>query len=937
MPMSSFSIKPTLTALAVVLGLLSTASPSWSADIERSNTYLESAKEQYEKGDLRATQIELKNALKADPNNVNARLFLAKIYLDGNNGLAAQPEIEAARAAGATINDTRYEMGSAYLLQRQFDRALTELNIAEIPEDERLLSYRQRIRAIMGQRDYEAAIEESTKALEAYPGAPVILVERARAEVRTGKAKTAMATVDEALSAAPDNVDALLVKGDLTRSMVGLEDALPYFSEAANIEPKNINARLERAATLVDLRRAAEAEEDIAAVYKQIPEHPLAHYLSAVTLGRTGEYEAAQELMNRTRGALGSYLPAIQFEGVLAYELGNYSVAIEKMETVVDTLPNSVVARRVLGATYLRQKNSEDALKMLVPLFESGQEDAALLTLIGTAKAQEGEFDEAMTFFENAVAAAPDKTNLRTQLAMSRIALGDSGRATEELESVLDVEPDSLNALVMLSLIDLREGRYEDSLETSSKLVKTYPDLALGYNLVGAAHLGLNDAQKAREFFELSLEKDPEYHEARRNLAQLYRVEGRFNEARRQYLRILEQDRESAKTMLQLAALSRTEGNVEESIEWLSRAVEAQPDVLQPRLELVSAYLVLGDNDRALNEAITADRDFGDNPTTVQLLAKTYAVNGDYDRAIESFDRWIDLQPENLDARRLKGRAYWRAGDLDRARREFKDALVIKGDHRQLLLDMINLESSQQNLQGALKYADDLREEYPSINLADVATGDLYLGANNNARAIEAYNAAWAIQPTKKIAVNLNTAYLRTGDKERAIAILEEWLQRDPSDLETRMAIANTHMLGGNYDAALEIYEDVLAIDGNNAAVLNNMAWVYQQKGDNRMVEVAERAYELDRDSPMIADTLGWILVKENINLRQGVDLLERAARRLPQNKEIRYHLAYGYFANNNVAKAKRELEDILGDGQTFGSVDEARALMRQLNESGGR
>ena len=178
--------------------------------------------------------------------------------------------------------------------------------------------------------------------------------------------------------------------------------------------------------------------------------------------------------------------------------------------------------------------------------------------------------------------------------------------------------------------------------------------------------------------------------------------------------------------MLKHADLSRNEGNVAESIEWLSRAVEAQPDVLQPRLEMVSAYLVLGDNDRALNEAITADRDFGDNPTTVQLLAKTYAVNGDYDRAIESFDRWIDLQPENLDARRLKGRAYWRAGDLDRARREFKDALVIKGDHRQLLLDMINLESSQQNLQGALKYADDLREEYPSSNLADVATGDLY-------------------------------------------------------------------------------------------------------------------------------------------------------------------------------------------------------------------
>ncbi|MEO0410710.1 MAG: XrtA/PEP-CTERM system TPR-repeat protein PrsT [Pseudomonadota bacterium] len=933
----SVGLKPTLTAMAVVIGMLAAPTVGYAADVEQSKTFVESARAQYEKGDMRATQIELKNALKADPNNVDARLFLAEIYLDGNNGLAAQPEIEAARAAGASVNETRLEMGKAYLYQRQWDRALSELRISDIPDDKKRAAYRERVRAMMGQKEYETAQEEVDTALNLYPEAPELLVEKARTFVRLRKPEDAMKTVDEALSYDPSNVDSLLVKGDLTRSMVGLEESLAFFSQAAELAPENINARLERAATLVDLRREGEAGDDIAAVYSKVPEHPLAHYLSAVTLARKKDYEGAQELMNRTRGTLVSYLPAQQFEGVLAYELGNYSVAIEKMEGVVDRLPNSIVARRVLGATYLRQKNAKAALEMLEPLFENGQDDAALLTLIGTAKAQTGEFDEAMTFFENAVAAAPDKTDLRTQLAMSRIALGDSGRATEELESVLDIEPDSLNAMVMLSLIDLREGRYKESLETSRKLVKTYPELSLGYNLVGAGELGLNNLDEARNYFELSLSKDPEYHEARRNLAQLYRVEGKFAEARRQYLRILEQDRQSAKTMLQLAALARTEGNVEESIEWLSKAVEAKPTALPPRLELVSAYLILGDNDRALNEALAADRDFQENPVTVQLLAKTYAVNGDFDRALTTFDRWIDLEPENINARRLKGRTYWRSGDVDRARDEFADALRVRGDHRAVLLDLINLEAAENRFERALSYASDLRTKYPSINVADVATGDLYMGAKNYRKAAEAYEAAWNIQPTKKIAVNLNSAYMQMDQSKKAIDILEQWLQRNPSDLETRMAIANTHMLVGQYDNALEIYDDVLAIDGNNAAILNNVAWIYQQKGDSRMVEVAERAYDLDRDSPMIADTLGWILVKENVNLRHGLDLLENAARRLPDNKEIRYHLAYGYFANGSTEKARRELEDILSDGQSFGTIQEARNLLQQLKQGGGR
>lgn len=932
-----FSVGKPLTAMALVLAVATASVPSFAADVEQSRTFLESAKTQYEKGDLRATQIELKNALKADPRNVDARLFLAKIYLDGRNGLAAQPEIEAARDAGASVDETRLELGSAYLYQNQWDRALKELVLDEIPQEDQSEARRQRVRAHMGKKDFDTARSEAQAALDLDPDNSALLVEMARLELRARQVDAAKTAIENALAVDPGNVDALLVKGDLTRSTVGLEEALAYFSEAANLEPENINARLERAATLVDLRREDEAADDIAAVYAKAPEHPLAHYLSAVSLARTNKFEEAQELMNRTRGTLESYLPAVQFEGVVSYELGNYAVSIEKMERVIAALPQSIVARRVLGAAYLRQKKADSAYEMLYPLVEAGAEDAALLTLIGTAEAQRGNFDEAMTYFENAVAAAPDRTNLRTQLAMSRIALGDPDRATRELESVLDVEPDSLNALVMLSLIDLREGKFQTSKETATKLVTTYPDLSLGYNLLGASYLGLNDTAKAKEYFELALAKDPSYHEARRNLAQLYRVQGKFGEARRQYLRILEEDRQSAKTMLQLAALSRTEGNMEESVEWLSRAVDVQPTALPPRLELVSAYLVLGDNNRALNEALQAQRDFPNNPVAVELVAKTYAVNGQYDQAVANFDKWIDLDPSNLNARRLRGRTYWRSGDVSGARRSFLGALELSGDKRAVFMDLINLESSEGNLDRALDFTEQLRAEYPSSNAADLAAGDLYMGAVQYERAIAAYSKAWAVQPSKRAAVNMNLAYRQLGQNDKAIDILKEWLKKDPTDIETRLSIGNTHMLSGDYDAALDVFENVLAVDENNAAVLNNVAWIYQQKGDKRMVEVAERAYDLDRDSPMIADTLGWILVKENVNVRLGVDLLETAARRLPENKDIRYHLAYAYYASGNVEQAKRELDDLLRGGETFGSLKEARNLLQQMKEGGGR
>ncbi|RME95310.1 MAG: hypothetical protein D6773_18540, partial [Alphaproteobacteria bacterium] len=65
-----------------------------------SRTFLEEARGYADKGDIRSALIELRNSLKADPNNVDARLLLADLYLKGGQGIAAQTEIEAARKAG---------------------------------------------------------------------------------------------------------------------------------------------------------------------------------------------------------------------------------------------------------------------------------------------------------------------------------------------------------------------------------------------------------------------------------------------------------------------------------------------------------------------------------------------------------------------------------------------------------------------------------------------------------------------------------------------------------------------------------------------------------------------------------------------------------------------------------------------------------------------
>jgi Flp pilus assembly protein TadD len=73
--------------------------------------------------------------------------------------------------------------------------------------------------------------------------------------------------------------------------------------------------------------------------------------------------------------------------------------------------------------------------------------------------------------------------------------------------------------------------------------------------------------------------------------------------------------------------------------------------------------------------------------------------------------------------------------------------------------------------------------------------------------------------------------------------------------------------------------------------VLNNLAWLYDARGDARAVPLAKRAYDLLPERAEIADTYGWLLARFG-KIEQGISLLDTAAKGAPKNGDIRYHQA---------------------------------------------
>ena len=144
------------------------------------------------------------------------------------------------------------------------------------------------------------------------------------------------------------------------------------------------------------------------------------------------------------------------------------------------------------------------------------------------------------------------------------------------------------------------------------------------------------------------------------------------------------------------------------------------------------------------------------------------------------------------------------------------------------------------------------------------------------------------------------------------------------------MLLADGLMRQPDKSDAIRTYERLAASD--NPVVLNNLAWLYMERSDDRALAMARRAAELAPASPDIADTLGWILLQQGeaaealVHLKQSVQLK-------PSNASVQYHLGVAYQNTGDLDAAHRTLTHAVAMGD-FPEIEAARAVLAELGES---
>lgn len=212
-------------------------------------------------------------------------------------------------------------------------------------------------------------------------------------------------------------------------------------------------------------------------------------------------------------------------------------------------------------------------------------------------------------------------------------------------------------------------------------------------------------------------------------------------------------------------------------------------------------------------------------------------------------------------------------------------ALVLVPDSDAVLIQLAGIAEQQRDAQAAIDYYARIPENSPVKGVAELQQG-------------------------------LNLADLDR--HEEAIEHLKEAIERDPDDLRAYLALGGVHASQENYAAASDLYDIAVArIDEPTRAEWN----IFYQRGiayeRQKKWEQAEpnfrQALELFPDQPQVLNYLGYSWVDMNINLEEGLELIERAVELRPSDGYIVDSLGWAYYRLGRFDDAVRELERAVG------------------------
>jgi len=426
---------------------------------------------------------------------------------------------------------------------------------------------------------------------------------------------------------------------------------------------------------------------------------------------------------------------------------GDIEEAISHYEKVLQGGVIQPAANFNLGLLYQQQLRFDEAIAQFQKSLEDPEYRLGSHFALGECYRARGRIDEALAHFIEVLKIvdlgtvdreqADDLIQLYEELARTYAAKGEREQAVE-----------FINALIEF----LSEKGWEDKVAQARQRLDAVahegPVLSLAEMLSVResdrimAALGLAQEYLKREMWDAALDEldhalllAPTHLPIHRQIGEALLKMGKVDQAIAKFLAI--------------ADVYRVRGNFVQAMAMYERALRLAPMDVVVRTKLIDLLVSHGEIDRALEQYL--------------ILGDTYCQMAQLDRAREKYNEALQLAPRGNPEHRWAVRILHRIGDIDLQRVDWKRAISVYEEIRNLA---------------------------PDDEKARLTLMDLYYRFEQPARAIAELDG-------------LINAYREAGKAQKIITVLQEVVQERPDDIPLRTRLAQAYLDSGDIEEAL--------------------------------------------------------------------------------------------------------------------------------------
>ena len=852
----------------------------------------------FKAGNYDKAKVTYLNVIRLDPQNALAFERIGAIWQEDSAPLRAAAFLAKATELDPKNIENRVRLARCYVTTGRLDQAQKEaLKVLEqVPDNgEALVTLTE---AAKSKEEIEVAEQE----LQKFPNKNDVSFHLASANLffNSGNLAAASNALRQALAADPKSFQAHMALGNLYLVQKDQKNAGEEFKKAAELAPVRSMERLKYAAFESAIGDVEEVRKIATEMTKQAPDYSPGWTLLAEVAFKAKKYDEALSLLENVFGRDPEYVDGRRLQGNVLLAKGDTKKAIEVLERLDQTYPDSPMIKYELAGAYFKDNNIAHATAAL----------------------------------DQAVSINPNYTDAVLLLGRINVANGHSEKVIELLNRLLERKPDLKSAALLLAAAYGSLDRFDDAAAVLENEAKLAPNDAQLQIALGLTYSQAKRNDEARQAFEKAAQLAPDNLSPVDRLVDLDLLEQHFDAARQRIRRQFEKTPDSPAAHYFEGKILAAEGKWDAAQEEIHKTLQLDPNFVAACDLLVQSYLATNKVSQAIHE-LQAQLAKTPNAQGFLTLALLYERTGDFPQARDVYEKLLAINPNFVLA--LNNLAYLytehlnnldKAYELARKAHDLQPQDAAAGDTLGWVL------YKRGDYQQALSILQESAEKLP-----DVPEIQFHLGMTAYMMG-QTDLASAALQKASRTAKDFpgkdegrrRLASLESGtgvSADLSISQLEAMTKEQSNDVVSQMRLGEAYEKQGAPDKAAAAFEQALKLNPKLAAAITKLAQLNAGPLQNKekALAYAKKARELAPTDPRVAGVLGKVAYQSG-NFTWSYSLLQEAARQRQNDPVILHDLAWAAYSLGKVNEAGDAMQKIVTAGPDSAEAADAKKFL---------